>query len=180
MPNQSIQSPSGKEMFLVTNRTTTNIESKEIKKIFVSRERIEILISDSRLISSGSQFGHTSMAIDGTVYGRAHGGWDIDTRESYLFRQQVKMHRDTWGYSLAISKTEKENILKEIKKRAAENKPYKLDSNSCSSNIAEILEFAGIPAYDPRYGLPVVSPADLMVGLSHSKRLTKKETYPKK
>ncbi len=35
MPNQSIQSPSGKEMFLVTNKTTTNTENKEIKKIFL-------------------------------------------------------------------------------------------------------------------------------------------------
>ncbi|WP_157653270.1 DUF4105 domain-containing protein [Burkholderia ubonensis] len=142
---------------------------------------VEILISDSRLISRGSQFGHAAIAIDGVVYGRAHPGWDIDNISNYLHRQQTKLHRDTIGYLINTSEDEKKIIIDEIKKRRLENKHYSLVDNNCSSNIAEVLSKAGILAYDPRWQLPgVIAPSDLMTGLRHSKRLIGMRRYPKK
>ena len=142
---------------------------------------IEILISDSRSISRGSQFGHAAIAVDGVVYGRAHPGWDVDNVLNYLNRQQTKMQRDTVGYLVNASEAEKGIIISEIIKRRNENKHYSLVDNNCSSNIAEILGKAGILAYDPRWQLPgIISPADLMTGLHHSKRLIGIRRYPKK
>jgi hypothetical protein len=142
---------------------------------------IEILISDSRSISKGSQFGHTAIAIDGVVYGRAHPGWDTDSLRNYLDRQQIKMHRDTIGYVVSVSESEKQTILSEVKNRVVANRPYSIVDNNCSSNIAEVLGKAGILANDPRWQLPgIVPPADLMTGLRHSKRLIGIRRYPKK
>ena len=59
---------------------------------------VEVLISDSRLLSRGSQFGHIAIDINGTVYSRNHSGWFVTTRESYLQRQQN--FRDTVGLLL--------------------------------------------------------------------------------
>lgn len=142
---------------------------------------IEILISDSRIVSRGSQFGHVAIEINGTVYGRAHPGWDIDNHTSYLNRQQTKMQRDTTGYVISVSDSEKQIILDEITKRSIANKPYSLADNNCSSNVAEVLEKAGIQVYDPRWQIPgIISPADLMSGLQHSKRLIGIRWYPKR
>ncbi|WP_089084324.1 DUF4105 domain-containing protein [Aquitalea magnusonii] len=181
MGETTIKSPAGRDLHLVATKSTTPSSNNTVKHIDVARETVEVLVSDSRIISKGSQFGHVAISIDGTVYGRAHPGWDIAARDAYLKRQQINMHRATWGYVLMVSKEEKAKMLADIKKRAAANEPYSLDSNSCSSNIAEVLEFAGIPAYDPRWsGFTMISPADLMVGLSHSRRLIQKNTYAPK
>nr|WP_160327433.1 DUF4105 domain-containing protein [Burkholderia ambifaria] len=100
---------------------------------------------------------------------------------NYLNRQQTKMQRDTVGYLVNASEAEKGIIISEIIKRRNENKHYSLVDNNCSSNIAEILGKAGILAYDPRWQLPgIISPADLMTGLHHSKRLIGIRRYPKK
>ncbi|WP_175895475.1 lipoprotein N-acyltransferase Lnb domain-containing protein [Burkholderia pseudomultivorans] len=141
---------------------------------------VEIIISDSRLISRGSQFGHTAIIVDGREYGRAPGGWDIDTKERYLRRQQVSMQRDSWGYTLKVTAQEKQKILAAINRRIAANEPYSLFGNSCSSNIAEVLQEAGIQAHDPRWSFgETVSPADLMTGLKRSRRLVAEHVYPK-
>lgn len=180
MANQSVKSPTGKVLFLIANRSLTPDSDQNVKRLLPKRETVEILVSDSRLISAGSQFGHTAIEIDGTVYGRAHPGWDVDNREHYLMRQQTKMHRDTWGYKLVVSSQEKEKILAFINKQRAANRPYDITYNSCSSNMADALGAAGLIAHDPRWSFGnVVSPSDLMAGLSHSKRLIQKTTYPK-
>ncbi|WP_047243158.1 DUF4105 domain-containing protein [Chromobacterium subtsugae] len=177
----TIKSPDGKELQLVSSKALTPKTDQSVKQITVPRETVEVLVSDSRLVSMGSQFGHTAIEIDGTVYGRAHPGWDVDSRDHYLMRQQQKMHRDTWGYKLSVSAAEKAKILAFINKQRAENREYRLTDNSCSSNMADALGAAGIVAYDPRWSFgTVVSPADLMAGLSHSRRLVQKTTYPKK
>ncbi|WP_407668540.1 lipoprotein N-acyltransferase Lnb domain-containing protein [Paraburkholderia dilworthii] len=91
------------------------------------------------------------------------------------------MHRDSWGYVLRVTATEKQIMLSEIKKRMTDNRLYSVTDNSCSSNLAEILLAAGIQAYDPRFEImDVISPADLMVGLKHSRRLVRENVYPKK
>ena len=141
---------------------------------------VEILISDSRLVSRGSQFGHVAIDIDGTVYGRAVTAWDIDTRSNYLHRQQVKMNRDTWGYTLKISIDEKRKILSEIKRLHAENAKYNLLDNSCSSALVRAFAVTNILIVDPRWSMgAVLSPTDIMNALNKSALVIKKTTYPK-
>lgn len=178
---REISSPHGTILRKVATHSTTPVESSEAVRIQHASETVEVIVSDSRMLSMGSQFGHVAIIMDGIEYGRANPGWDTDTKEHYLFRQQVSMHRDSWGYVLRISPQEKQNILSEIHRRMATQKAYSLIANSCSSNVAEILEGAGIMIHDPRFEfMDVISPADLMVGLQHSKRLVKKNVYPKK
>ncbi|RZT42042.1 PAAR domain-containing protein [Cupriavidus agavae] len=144
-------------------------------------ETIEIVISDSRAISAGSQFGHSAFLIDGMEYGRAPRSWDKDTRERYLHRQQVKMARDSWGFEIGVTPAEKAAVLREIERRMTANEPYSLANNSCSSNIVDVLAAAGIQVHDPRWSfMEIVSPADLMAGLRRSKRLVRAHAYPKK
>ncbi|WP_084675731.1 lipoprotein N-acyltransferase Lnb domain-containing protein [Caballeronia insecticola] len=91
------------------------------------------------------------------------------------------MRRDSWGYVLRVTTSEKQKMLSEIRRRMAENRPYSVSDNSCSSNVAEVLEIAGIQAHDPRFEfMDTISPADLMIGLKHSKRLVGQNVYPKK
>jgi hypothetical protein len=176
-----IKAPSGKMLTKIATRTTTSTKDSAPKQIHVQTETVEVIISDSRAISMGSQFGHSAIVIDGIEYGRAHPGWDQDTKEHYLYRQQVSMRRDSWGYVLRITASEKQKMLSEIKRRMVENKPYSLSDNSCSSNVADVLEVAGIQAHDPRFEfMDTISPADLMIGLRHSNRLVKQNVYPKK
>ncbi|WP_321787058.1 hypothetical protein [Burkholderia pyrrocinia] len=84
---------------------------QEITFLMHPSAAIEILISDSRSISNGSQFGHAAISIDGVVYGRAHPGWDVDNVLNYLNRQQSKMRRDTIGYLINTSGNEKKLSL---------------------------------------------------------------------
>ena len=176
-----IKSPRGNTLTKVATKTTTSTSDSTPKQVHVQTETIEVIISDSRAISMGSQFGHSAIVIDGIEYGRAHPGWDQDTKEHYLHRQQVAMGRDSWGYILRITPSEKRKMLSEIRRRMAENKPYSVTDNSCSSNVAEVLEIAGIQAHDPRFEfIDTISPADLMVGLKHSNRLVGQNVYPKK
>ncbi|MDR5765523.1 MULTISPECIES: DUF4105 domain-containing protein [unclassified Caballeronia] len=176
-----VKSPNGKTLTKVATKTTTLTKDSTPKQVHVQTDTVEIIISDSRAISMGSQFGHSAMVIDGIEYGRAHPGWDQDTKEHYLYRQQVSMRRDSWGYVLRITASEKQKMLSEIKRRMAENKTYSVTDNSCSSNVAEVLEAAGIQAHDPRFAfMDTISPADLMVGLKHSNRLVGQNVYPKK
>lgn len=139
---------------------------------------IEVLISDSRMISRGSQFGHVAVDIDEKVYGRAPSDWDIDTKTNYLYRQQVAMNRDTVGFVLQISIPDKERLLKEILQRKQANKAYSLLNNSCSSNMVEVLGSIGIVASDPRWAI-IPSPADMELALKRSKKLIKINVYPK-
>ncbi|WP_175686947.1 DUF4105 domain-containing protein [Burkholderia anthina] len=179
----TIQSKSGKLLMRAASKTTTPTIDSNAKEVPVntSRETIEVIVSDSRMVSRGSQFGHTAIIINNQEYGRAPTGWDTDTKEHYLHRQQVDMQRDSWGYVLRVTTSEKHRILTEIHKRMAANKPYSLFTNSCSSNIAEILDAAGIQAHDPRWSFAdTISPADLMIGLKHSRRLVTEHVYPKK
>jgi hypothetical protein len=91
------------------------------------------------------------------------------------------MHRESWGYVLKVSAAEKQAMLSDIEERIADNRPYSASDNTCSSNLAEILQAVGIQAYDPRFEIMgVISPADLMVGLKHSRRLVRENVYPKK
>jgi hypothetical protein len=57
---------------------------------------------------------------------------------------------------------------------------YSLLDNSCASNVVDVLKEVGIVAHDPRWlVLGVISPADIVTGLNHSKRVEKKIRYPK-
>lgn len=178
MPEQIHIAPDGEKYRLVASRTTTPTTDTKPKEIFVQTETIEVLISDSRLISMGSQFGHVAIEVDGEVYGRAPEAWDQDNREHYLYRQQVKMNRDTVGNVLRASPDDKKRVVAEIISRKTQNKKYDLAMNSCSSNASEVLGTIGIIAYDPRWTV-IPTPADMTTALKKSKRLVKINFYSK-
>ncbi|WP_373762217.1 DUF4105 domain-containing protein [Neisseria dentiae] len=145
------------------------------------QETVEILVSDSSLRHMGSQFGHVAVNIDGTVYGRAVSIWSVNNKVNYLHRQQTSMRRHTWGYVLAVTKEEKDAILKEIQKQRKENKPYNLINNSCSSAMVNVFGVTDILIVDPRWSFGgMLSPSDIMDGLNKSPRVIKRRLYPKK
>jgi hypothetical protein len=176
--SETIQSPDGELMRLIIKHSTTRATDACYKPVIVDTQEIEVLISDSRLISKGSQFGHVAIDIDEQVYGRAPDAWDQDSRKHYLYRQQVKMNRDTVGYVLRASAADKKRLIAEILSRKSRNKAYDLAMNSCSSNASEVLGTIGIIAYDPRWTV-VATPADMATALKRSKRLVRINFYPK-
>jgi hypothetical protein len=136
-------------------------------------ETVEVFILDS-FPNPKSMFGHVAIAIDDIVYSRAHEKYAVLTR-GYIADQQKK--RKVIGYLLSVTKDERHKIETELKRRVAVNARYDLANNSCSSNIADVLEMIGVTAYDPR-GFGIVSPSDLAVGLPRSGRLIKTVRYP--
>lgn len=82
------------------------------------------------------------------------------------------MRRDTWGYTLAVTKAEKDAILNEIQKQRKENKPYNLINNSCSSAMVNVFGVTDILIVDPRWSFGgMLSPSDIMDGLNKSPRV---------
>jgi hypothetical protein len=168
---------------LIATQATTPTTDSKAKEIRTETDSVEVIISDSMMRYFGSQFGHVAIVVDGVVYSRAHDGYDDKkTHAEYISAQEGL--RDSVGYTLRISPEEKKKIRVELKHRVAitngdpTRHGYSLLDNSCSSNVADVLNLVGIVAYDPR-GFGMVSPEDIAVGLSHSKRVTEKRFYPK-
>jgi hypothetical protein len=153
----------------------------EPKKIETEADTIEVLVSD-RLNTAASSFGHVAIVVNGIVYSRAHSKYATIPFEKYIDMQ--RKIRNSLGYVLRVSKENKNIIEKELKRRVAitdknpEENSYNLVTNSCSSNIADVLDMVGIVAYDPR-GFGIASPSDLSVGLSRCKQLIKTNHYSK-
>ena len=74
MESQTITDPAGNVLRLVGKATTTPRTNESIKPIDTDSTTVEVIVSDGRLISPGSQWGHVAIEIDGTVYGMSHGG----------------------------------------------------------------------------------------------------------
>lgn len=94
------------------------------------------------------------------------------------------------GLMLRVSPSEKLKVRRELERRVSVDRifkrthpnrsTYNLFDNSCSSNVADVLESIGILAHDPRWLPTPVTPAELDAALMKSKRLTKKNYYPKR
>lgn len=185
MPDQIHVSPTGVKYRLIGRRATTPSSDNEAKRIRAQTDSVEVIVSDSRLISRGSQFGHVAIIVNGVAYSRAHEGYDDKkTHAQYVTIQQS--FRNSVGYVVRVSAEERNKIETELKRRvdASSRDPakqgYSLLDNSCSSNVADVLNLVGIVAYDPRWSaFGMVSPEDIAVGLSRSKRVTEKRFYAK-
>jgi hypothetical protein len=183
MPEQIHVSPDGVKYRLIATRTTTPTTDSEAKEIRTETDSVEVIISDSRLISRGSQFGHVAIIVDGKVYSRAHEKYFTTGRDDYLYRNA---YRNRVGYVVRVSPGERQTIKTELERRVRlftldpKSHEYSFLDNSCSSNVADVLNTVGIVAYDPRWSaFGTVSPADIVTGLNHSKRVTRKIEYPK-
>lgn len=185
MPDPTHISPDRVKYRLIASKTTTPKSDTGAKEIRTETDSIEVIISDSRLVSRGSQFGHVAIIVNGIAYSRAHEAYD--SKRTYAQYVEVqKSFRDSIGYVLRVSSDEKKKIEAELKRRVTVTNSdptrhgYNLLDNSCSSNVADVLNLVGIVAYDPRWSaFGVVSPEDIAVGLSHSKRVKEKRLYPK-
>jgi hypothetical protein len=149
----------------------------------VTEPTIEVFVFDGILISGGSQWGHAAIDIDGRTYSQSHSGYVVLERNSYLDRN-IKF-REVVGLVLRVSSDEKSKIKAELDRRVAAQKPYSLTDNSCSTNVAEVLETIGVLAHDPRFQLSpsstrMVSPKELLITVSRSSRLVKRTNYEKK
>jgi hypothetical protein len=160
----------------------TNIGSQEFQAQRAFAGTIEVLVSDGLLLSSGSQWGHVAIDVGGTVYSRGHGGYFVIPRARYL--QSNGKLRETVGLVLQMSESEIRIVLSELRRRVALNEPYDLLGNSCSTNVADVLETVGVLAHDPRYQWDAsrrtaVSPKEVLIIVSRSSRVVKRNIYPK-
>lgn len=142
---------------------------------------IEVLVSDGRLWSQGSQWGHVAIDVDGIVFSRAHNGYDAKPREHYL---NANSFRETVGLVLRFSESEISIVRSELRRRVAANAPYDLIGNSCSTNVADVLEMVGVLAHDPRFkwdaaATTAVSPKEVLIIVSRSPRMRQRNVYPK-
>ncbi|BBH12946.1 hypothetical protein [Chromobacterium haemolyticum] len=201
--SEQIQSPStGKTLVKVATKQLTPTSDTKVKTITVPRVFIEVIISDSRAISAGSQWGHAAVVIDGTVYSRGHEEYVTMPKGVYLnggtynralgpARMGGQGFRDNAGIVLWVSPREKKVVEDELKRRVQSDRAhirkegeghstYSIFDNSCSSNVADALELVGILAHDPRWLSFPVTPAELLAVLSKSNRFVKKNYYQKK
>ena len=122
--NQQIKSPStGKTLIKVASKQLTPTSDSSVKAVTVSRETIEVIISDSRMVSQGSQWGHAAIVIDGTVYSRGHEKYVTMSKDVYMNGGTVHLalrrvdidgqgYRDNIGLVLWVSPREKNNSRK--------------------------------------------------------------------
>ncbi|WP_197685558.1 hypothetical protein [Achromobacter sp. MFA1 R4] len=146
-----------------------------------ARNTVEILVSDGRFVSMGSQWGHVAIDVGGTVYSRGHADYYVMPRATYLERNSF---RETVGLVLEMSAKEVAVIASELRRRVALKTPYDLVGNSCSTNVADVLEKVGVLAHDPRYQWDAsrrtaVSPKEILIIVSRSSRLQRRNIYPK-
>jgi hypothetical protein len=200
MAEQIHISQNGVKYRLVATKATTPTTDTSAKEIIVDSATIEIIISDSRLHSMGSQWGHVAIEIDGIVYSRAHEEYVKINKQTYFYggvvnltngsiRTGGNLWRDNAGLILRVSPAEKEKVKRELERRVSVDRAFKqahpnkstysIFDNSCSSNVADVLESIGILAHDPRWLPTPVTPAELDAALEKSKRLAKKNYYPK-
>lgn len=168
---------------LVLTQTATPSTDTSAKEAGIESATVEVVISEPRLSSWGSQFGHVAIIVDGTAYSRASARYFTTGRRDYLHRNG---YRNSVGYVICMSSKERDAIRTELERRvelfAADPKAheYSLIDNSCSSNVVDVLTGVGIVAHDPRWlALGMISPADIVTGLNHSKRVARKIEYPK-
>jgi hypothetical protein len=185
---------------LVAAKTTTPTKDTAAKEIIVDTATIEVIVSDSRLRSLGSQWGHVAIEIDGIVYSRAHEEYVKIDKHTYFYggvvnlttgsiRTGGNLWRDNVGLVLRVSPADKEKVKRELERRVSADgafkrahpneSTYSLFDNSCSTNVADVLEMIGILAHDPRWLPTPVTPAELDAVLEKSKRLAKKNYYEK-
>ncbi len=106
MPEPIHVSPDGVKYRLIATKTTTPISDADAKEIRAETETVEVIVSNSRLISRGSQFGHVAIVVNGITYSRAHEGYDSKkTYAQYIAIQET--FRDSIGYVLRVSPDEK-------------------------------------------------------------------------
>ena len=151
-------------------------DKKKLGKVY--GETVEVIISDSRLISRGSQFGHAAIIVDGIAYSMSHNGYDNKKSYASYVDSQQRL-RDSIDFILGVSAEEKNKIKQELEKRIVNNRHYHILANSCSTNVVEVLETIGIQAYDPRFIPGLITPTDILIGLERSSRLDHKKSYPK-
>ncbi|WP_288393341.1 hypothetical protein [uncultured Herbaspirillum sp.] len=195
-----IKSPSGNILTKVATKTTTPSSDTTAKTVNIQFENVEVIVSDSRILSKGSQWGHVAISINGIVYSRAHEEYVKMDQQTYfrggtvnLVRGPIKtegnMWRDSVGLVLRLKPEERQKVQNELERRVSvdrefrRNHPnetqYSVFSNSCSSNVEDVLEMVGILAHDPRW-LPMPSmPGELERVLEKSNRLVVKVYYPK-
>ena len=168
---------------LLARPATTVVKPSASLKTLVHSESVEVVISEPRILSWGSQFGHVAIIVDGRAYSRAPERYFVTDKHDYLSRNAF---RDSVGYIIRVSPHEKGAIKGELERRvhlfaaAPESQKYSLLDNNCSSTVATVLQQAGIVAHDPRWLMAgIISPADLVTGLNHSQRLARKVQYPK-
>lgn len=182
MPPEIIRSPDGEILRLIAKVTTTPHSDISIKPIDTDSTTVEIIVSDSRIMSRGSQWGHVAMDINGVVYGMSHNGYDQRPKDLYMANNSF---RDSIGVVLRVSPAEREKMRSEFERRKTIGKGYNAISNSCSTNVADVLESIGILAHDPRYffapaSTAGVAPKELLISIKKSKRVVKLIDYPKK
>lgn len=116
---ETIQSPGGKTLTKVATINTTPTSDSLIKQITLQFENIEVIVSDSRFLSSGSQWGHVAISIDRVVYSRAHDEYVKMDEQIYfhggtvnLLRGPIKAEGNTWrdnvGLVLRLTPAEKQ------------------------------------------------------------------------
>lgn len=121
--------------------------------------------------------------MNGRVYSRSHSTYYVATDKAKYLADNS--YRDNVGLVLRVSPAEKLTVSHELDKRVNENKPYNILSNSCSTNVADVLELIGILAHDPRFQVnpqstDEVSPKEVLLVVSRSSRLAKRVEYIKK
>ena len=173
----TVQHPNGKMLTLVAQRRTTPLPADSPKAVYLERELIEVLIFDSVLTDPSAAMGHAAIEVRGVAYNRQLDGYHRMKSTKYI--QDQASRRDIIGLRLWVTPLEADMLQAELERRVKEGKKYRLLTNSCSTNTAQVLEHIGILAHDPRNLQTPVTPAELLAVVSKSNRVVERRNYPK-
>lgn len=188
--SQFVTNAEGKRFKRIATRTTTSVKDDAGKNVEVERGFVEVLVLDGRIVSAGSQWGHVAIEIDGIVYSRVLERYETGSYREYLIAQTQASgvdidgrsrgkNRDGIGFLLWVTPEEKSSMRTELERRVKAGQKYNLLTNSCSTNVSEVLSIAGIVSKDPRYFDLPVSPKEMLKMLGRSPRLVEKRNYIK-
>ncbi len=135
--------------------------------------QVEVFIHDSRLVSSGSQFGHASIAVGNKLYSMSHSGL-YQTNVNDFIKRQLSF-RDTIGFVLDTTPEQAKAVSEKMLE--FDGITYDFLTNSCTTTVTSALEAAGIEATDPRFFSWSATPTELLTALQHSPHVMKLNEY---
>lgn len=162
-----------------TQNLINKIGKKKIVRVLSNPKKIEIVV-----VANGknktSLFGHIAIFIDGIEFGMSPDGWDVRTKEAFLNKYNLDLHRAAISYEINMSFIQKQmfvNVLLESMKTAI---PYKLTTNDCTMATINLFSFMGINIVDPRYNKGFYTPHDVNLYLKNTIPSGKSHFYPAK
>lgn len=155
------------------------IGRKKVVRVLANPNKIEIVVVANGKTTT-SIFGHVAIFIDNIEFGMSPNGWDIRTKETFLNRYNVKLHRAAISYEMNMSFVQKQMLVYVLLNTMKTVEPYHLTTNDCTMVTINLFSSLNINVVDPRYNKGFYTPSDVNLYLKNTTQSGKSHLYPAK